>query len=157
MPTDAHANSSHSSTAGDSSSIPTKLRAATGDEQRTFLAGERTMLAWIRTSLALMGFGFLVAKFGLFLREVVALRSNPSGTAKILVPQTGVSLWIGLALVLLGVFVNATSAQQHIRFVRQFAGTELAAASRLIPQLILLFVLFLLGASLAIYLLLVGQ
>ena len=25
---------------------------------------ERTMLSWIRTSLALMGFGFLIARFG---------------------------------------------------------------------------------------------
>jgi putative membrane protein len=32
-----------------------------------YLAAERTFLAWIRTGLALMGFGFVVARFGLFL------------------------------------------------------------------------------------------
>ena len=32
-----------------------------------YLAAERTLLAWIRTGLALMGFGFVVARFGLFL------------------------------------------------------------------------------------------
>jgi putative membrane protein len=31
-------------------------------------ANERTFLAWLRTAIALMGFGFVVAKFGLFLR-----------------------------------------------------------------------------------------
>src|SRR5690606_24434586 len=41
---------------------------------RVFLAAERTLLAWIRTGLALMGFGFLVAKFGVFLREWAAVR-----------------------------------------------------------------------------------
>jgi uncharacterized membrane protein YidH (DUF202 family) len=35
-----------------------------------YLAAERTFLAWIRTGLALMGFGFVVARFGLFLREI---------------------------------------------------------------------------------------
>src|SRR6266567_2208222 len=34
---------------------------------RDYLAAERTLLAWIRTGLALMGFVFVVARFGLFL------------------------------------------------------------------------------------------
>lgn len=33
-------------------------------DAREYLAEERTALAWIRTSLALMGFGFVVARFG---------------------------------------------------------------------------------------------
>ena len=33
------------------------------------LAAERTLLAWVRTGLAMMGFGFVVARFGLFLHE----------------------------------------------------------------------------------------
>jgi uncharacterized membrane protein YidH (DUF202 family) len=37
-------------------------KASLGD----YLAAERTLLAWIRTGLALMGFGFVVARFGLF-------------------------------------------------------------------------------------------
>ncbi len=38
-----------------------------GADLRDYLAAERTFLAWIRTGLALMGFGFVVARFGLFL------------------------------------------------------------------------------------------
>jgi len=34
---------------------------------RDYLAEERTFLAWIRTGLTLTGFGFVVARFGLFL------------------------------------------------------------------------------------------
>jgi len=35
-----------------------------------YLAAERTFPAWIRTGLALMGFGFVVARFGLFLQAL---------------------------------------------------------------------------------------
>lgn len=42
------------------------------EDPRVRLAGERTLLAWIRTGLAMMGFGFVIARFGLFLRETAA-------------------------------------------------------------------------------------
>ena len=42
------------------------------EDPRTRFAGERTLLAWVRTGLAMMGFGFVVARFGLFLRELEA-------------------------------------------------------------------------------------
>ena len=38
------------------------------------LAAERTFLAWIRTGLALMGFGFVVARFGLFLQQLQVIQ-----------------------------------------------------------------------------------
>ena len=41
------------------------------------LAAERTLLAWLRTGLAMMGFGFVVARFGIFLRELSATRGVP--------------------------------------------------------------------------------
>jgi putative membrane protein len=44
-----------------------------------YLANERTFLAWVRTSLALVGLGFVVARFGLFLREA-ASRAGTAGT-----------------------------------------------------------------------------
>ena len=72
-----------------------------------FFAAERTFLAWIRTGLSLMGFGFVVARFGLFLRELAASQTAPTG-------GTGAfSRSMGVALVLLGVIVNAFAAVQH--------------------------------------------
>jgi putative membrane protein len=73
----------------------------------TYFAAERTMLAWIRTGLALMGFGFVVARFGLFLRELQAVAQL--GRAQ----SYSVSLWAGTGLVLLGVVVNVVSTIRY--------------------------------------------
>jgi putative membrane protein len=45
-------------------------------DPRVYFAAERTFLAWIRTGLGLMGVGFAVSRFGLFLRELSASASH---------------------------------------------------------------------------------
>ena len=83
------------------------------DDPRVLWAAERTLLAWIRTGLSMMGFGFLVARFGLFLREMALMRTSGEE------PRPGLSLWIGTGLVLLGVIVNFLAAWQQVRIERQ--------------------------------------
>lgn len=75
-------------------------------DPRVRFAAERTLLAWVRTGLALMGFGFVVARFGLFLRETATPAGADPGTH----PW---SMWIGVSLVLLGVFVTLLAAGQY--------------------------------------------
>ena len=36
-------------------------------DPRVYFAAERTQLAWLRTGIAVIGLGFLVARFGVFL------------------------------------------------------------------------------------------
>jgi putative membrane protein len=41
-----------------------------------YLANERTFLAWVRNSVSIMSLGFVVAKFGLWLRELASRLSS---------------------------------------------------------------------------------
>jgi len=47
-----------------------------GEPTSDFLAAERTFLAWIWTGLSLMGSGFVVARFGLYLEEPAATKAD---------------------------------------------------------------------------------
>lgn len=82
-------------------------------DPRTYFAAERTLLAWVRTGLAMMGFGFVVARFGLFLRGLAAVRNDQPQHAP------GLSLWAGTTLVFLGVAVDVAAVVQHWRTVRR--------------------------------------
>ena len=81
-------------------------------DPRVFFASERTLLAWLRTGIAIVGLGFLVSRFGLFLR----LLSAPVAGGGADVP-TGYSHIIGIVLVVLGAASMAVATLQHGRFV----------------------------------------
>jgi putative membrane protein len=79
-------------------------------DPRVLFAAERTLLAWQRSSIALMGFGFVVERFGLFLQMVA--HQPLSGS------QRGFSLGLGVALLLLGAAAALISARQFCRVAR---------------------------------------
>lgn len=83
------------------------------DDPRVYFAAERTFLAWIRTGLGLMGVGFAVARFGLFLRQMRAEEMH------IAARNTGVSVWSGVALVALGVVININAVIRHVLLIRE--------------------------------------
>ena len=110
------------------------------------LAAERTFLAWIRTGLALMGFGFVVARFGLFLKQLELIQHAQSK------PSYGLSLWFGTALIAVGVLVNVFSSWHHLRLVRELErGGTVPTRPSTQAVLIALF-LALIGLAMAIYL-----
>jgi putative membrane protein len=89
------------------------------DDPRVYFAAERTLLAWVRTGLAMMGFGFVVARFGLFLRELAVARN-----ASLPPLRHGLSLWVGITLVVLGVAVNVAAVIIHWHTVRRLEKGE---------------------------------
>jgi len=111
-----------------------------------FLAAERTLLAWIRTSLAFMGFGFVVARFGLFLRE---LRTPIAGIPG---KSTGASLWFGIALIASGVLITVFSGVHHLRLVRALRRGEASIPHSTTLAAAIVILLTLTGIGIAIYL-----
>src|SRR3954454_13739266 len=81
------------------------------EDPRVYLAAERTFLAWIRTSLALMGFGFLIARFALLIRDT-EFAGIPAASG-----PTPISPWLGFAMVCFGVVVCLVSLVRHRRYI----------------------------------------
>jgi len=87
---------------------PAEPAAPESTRAREHLANERTLLAWVRTAVALMGLGFVVARFGLFLRQLALERVAPTEPGH-------ASAVIGAALVAAGVVITALSTARFFR------------------------------------------
>lgn len=88
-------------------------------DPRVYFASERTLLAWIRTGIAIAGLGFVVARFGLFLRM---LGSHGGDTQASLAPTV-----LGVALTLAGAGSMLAAMQQHRHFVATLPPQDLPA------------------------------
>ena len=110
------------------------------------MAAERTFLAWIRTGIALMGFGFVVARFGLFLREL-ASSNEPTK-----LHDTGFSLPVGILLIALGIIVNVVATIRHRRCVRAIDQGQFRRAFGSTFAIWLVGLLTLIGFAVAVYL-----
>ena len=119
------------------------------DDPRVYMAAERTLLAWLRTGLALMGVGFAVARFGLFLREMQATQTHAPTHA------TGLSLWSGVGLVVLGVLVNVATLIRHVQLTRELRTGQWTPGRVSWQGIALAAVLACVGAGMAVYLVLV--
>jgi putative membrane protein len=111
---------------------------------RDLLANERTLLAWARTGVAIMGLGFVVARFGLAIRQLTV-----GGGA--LAPR-GVSTAFGVALVLSGALLLVLAMIRYRRVAQDILHNRVRWDPRL--GILLTGLLVLTGLLLAVYLLL---
>jgi len=117
-------------------------------DPRVFFAAERTLLAWVRTGLTIMAFGFVVARFGLFLR-LLAMQQQ-----EIVYTQThsNISNIVGIALVLVGTACMILGAVQHRSYVSTLPPADVPRSHDPRYPIALAIFLAALGLGLAAYL-----
>jgi putative membrane protein len=116
-------------------------------DPRIYMAAERTFLAWIRTGVAFMGFGFVVARFGLFLREMALNNNMPVAQH-----TNGLSLPAGIALIAMGLMVTVIAAIRHHRYIRALDQGQFRQAYGLAFTFLVAGFLTVIGLAVAIYL-----
>lgn len=115
------------------------------NDPRVLFAAERTLLAWNRTCLALMAFGFMIERFGLFLRILAS-----SGQK---LPDDNLSVWIGLAFIVLGGILAVLSTVQHRRVLRTLKPAEIPPGYWLALPILTNVALVLMSVLLGVYML----
>ena len=122
----------------------------TTDEFRMWLQLETSLLIWVRTSLALMGFGFVVARFGLFLREIARATTKMSLAAH---PRLAlINNVLGAALILLGAVVLLVSVHVHTQRLNQLKRGEWQLPTRWSLVIVLSYLVVAIGVAMASYL-----
>lgn len=120
------------------------------EEFKLRLQLETMLLVWLRTSLALMGFGFVIARFGLFLHELAN-----AGSVKITAhPGLGlINNITGTLLILAGVVVMLLSIYSYREMITRLERGELNGPSRWSFGVFLGIFVATLGLGMAAYLL----
>jgi putative membrane protein len=120
----------------------------TDSDPRVFFAAERTLLAWLRTGITIIAIGFVVARFGLFVRLLSLQAQQPQHEASSLLASG-----LGIAFVVVGSLTIFVAALQHGRFVATLTPPDLPPAYSRKIAIVLSLVVAVLGIALSGYLL----
>ncbi len=89
------------------------------------LANERTFLAWMRTSISVIVFGFVVAKFGITLRQFFRFENLEPH-------ETGISLALGIGFMVVGILMAIVAIWRYQSTRLQIEQARFRPANKLI-------------------------
>lgn len=118
------------------------------DNTNNHLANERTFLAWIRTSISIIVFGFVVARFGVALREFMLVQHQA-------VKGSDGSLAIGVGFMIIGIIFSITASVRYRITMNRIDAGKFKPASAIAILLGIFAALF--GAILVTYLILTAN
>ncbi|MDP8567102.1 YidH family protein [Methylophilus aquaticus] len=113
------------------------------NDPRIFFAAERTLLAWMRSGIALIGIGFVIARFGLFVHLLA------SEGASFVHDRPIYSAGLGIAFIIAGAFAILLASIQQQRYIRTLGSDALPPGYSAHYAIILAWILSLLGLALA--------
>jgi inner membrane protein YidH len=117
-------------------------------DPRVLFAAERTLLAWQRSSVALMGLGFVIERFSLFLAAIRRAAATPK-------PHM-FSLVVGVALILLGAGIALASSIAYRRFIKSLPTQDVSSGYLIGLGAVINLLIAAIGIVLAGYLLVSG-
>lgn len=118
--------------------IPTKT-----NKISDHLANERTFLAWVRTSISIIVFGFVIAKFGVTLRELLLVQNSAS-------KESSLSVCIGVGFMFVGIILALVALVRYQKTMHGIEVGQFKPGKAIIVFLGIVTALF--GAVLTIYL-----
>lgn len=85
---------------------------------QVFFAAERTLLAWQRSSISFIALGFVIERFGIFIKFLKIANSLPENSIHL-------STFIGICFIALGALISLLSVIQYQNFVRTLPQSDL--------------------------------
>jgi putative membrane protein len=118
-------------------------------------ANERTFLAWIRTGIAVLGFGFVIEKFNVFLLAIVSTSTRADLMSHLERLAGPLGRDEGLALMIVGVLIMLIGGLRYIRTDRLIDDLELRAEGSGRVEVLTAAGLALLASAFCVYLVLI--
>jgi len=101
---------------------------STGPRATDVLANERTFLAYLRTSLSFIAFGFVIARFALFTREMADVMHLAANTQRL-------STTFGTSVALFGALISGYGGYRYVMTDRALSAERTVSLSPLVAGL----------------------
>jgi putative membrane protein len=121
-----------------------------------YLANQRTFLSWVRTSIALIGLGFAIERFGLFLQQFRLIADpDTAGNAAASATAHEYSALVGIGMIVIGTGLIIYALKNYLDSNKTIASgrympknTIVYTASATIMGLGIIMIIFLIGQML---------